>query len=244
MVLDVADHALVFAFGASTIGPAGTRGEAVVRSEVEKALVELKAVMMMEQHGGFLVVNEHLFGEAAEVLEAADETLVGMLGIQRGGTPEVEATRVAEQVDDEVNLGGHTSKLSDELTPVRLKLAPRVGLEADGGAGGAQGALGSDIVAEDGARAGVAGGLELAQDDDPVPDAVGEETINEGLEGVELARVGMSLGSWSITALKSATDGLGMDPKLGGDVLLVDTPVGQCFNHDEVLFLEHWAVPP
>ncbi len=82
VVFDVADHALIFAFGASPVGAAGTRGKAVVLCEIEKALIEVETVVMMEQDGSFLVVDEDFFGPAAEVLEAADETLVGMLGIQ------------------------------------------------------------------------------------------------------------------------------------------------------------------
>src|SRR5215210_9054093 len=86
MVLDVADHALVFAFGASAVGAAGARCKAVVRGEVKKALIELETVTMVEQHSDFLIVHQHLFGKAAEVLEAADETLVGMFGVEAGGT--------------------------------------------------------------------------------------------------------------------------------------------------------------
>src|SRR3954447_15738400 len=125
MVLDIADHALIFAFGASAVGPTGARRKAIMGSQIDKACSELETVVMVEQHSNFLIVDEHLLRNASEVLEAADETVVGVLGIQAGGTPKVEATPVAELVDDEEDLGELASELNADLTPVALKLAAR-----------------------------------------------------------------------------------------------------------------------
>ena len=51
-----------------------------------------------------MVVHQHFFRYAAEVLQAADDPFVSVLGIQASGAPEVEAPRITQLVDDEPTL--------------------------------------------------------------------------------------------------------------------------------------------
>lgn len=186
MLFDVADHALVFAFGAGTIRAAGAGREAVVRREVEKALVESKGVTLVDQHGGFLIVDQHLLGDAVEVLQAADQPLVGVFGIVVRRAPEVKAPGIAQLIDDEVDLGRLAGELGDEFTPIALELVAGRGLEAHGGPPRAEGTLGGHVVAQDGVAARIAGGAELTQDHDAVPDPLSEQLSTWALNGSSL----------------------------------------------------------
>lgn len=84
-----------------------------------------------------------------------------------------------------------------DLAPVTLELLAGVGLEADGRTARAQGTLGGDVVAQDGDAAVIALALELAEDDNRVPNAVLEQAVDGGLEGGELATTSRVLGSGS-----------------------------------------------
>ena len=110
--------------------------------QIEKAFVELDlSAHGMVQDSGFLVVNQHLFGNATEVAEAADEPLVGVLSVKAVSRPDVKAARVAELIDDEVDLVGWPARVVP-IRPSHLQLHSRVGFEAHGGAARTQGALG------------------------------------------------------------------------------------------------------
>src|SRR5205823_3672798 len=102
----IANHALVFALGAGPVGPAGPRGEAVVSGQVEKALIELGGLPICPelQDRRLLVIHQHLARHTAEVLQAADQPFVGVLGVFLVGAPEVKTARVAQRVDDEMHL--------------------------------------------------------------------------------------------------------------------------------------------
>ena len=244
VLLEGADHALVLALGARTVRLAGPWGEAVVAGEVEKALVELhRTVRRVAEHRSLLIVAEHLLGDAAEAGAAANPPLVGVLGVLAVGGPGVKAAGESELVDDEVDGGGLAGDGGLDLAPVTLELLAGVGFEADGGTAGAQGTLGGNVVAQDGDAAVVALAFALAEDDNGIPDAVLEQTVDGGLEGGDLAATRRALGSGSGAALEGAADGPGMDAEFGSDVFLIDTAIGECFNDHEVLLLEYRTPP-
>lgn len=94
VVLDVAHHALISAFGAGAVRATGTRRETIMPGQVQKALVEAGfARGGVQQHRGLLVVDQHLIGRTAEVLEAAHQSFIGMLGIIGVGAPACPARR-------------------------------------------------------------------------------------------------------------------------------------------------------
>jgi hypothetical protein len=165
-----------------------------------------------------------------------------VLGVLAVGGPGVKAAGESELVDNEVDGGGLSGDGGLDLSPVTLELLTGVGFEADGGTAGAQGTLGGNVVAQDG-DAVVALAFALAEDDNGIPDAVLEQTVDGGLEGGDLAATRRALGSGSGAALEGAADGLGMDAEFGSDVFLIDTAIGECFNDHEVLLLEHRTPP-
>ena len=75
----------------------------------------------------------------------------------------MEATRVAKLVDNEEDFGGPPCHYCDDLSPVRLKLTTRIGLEAHGSSSSAwaECSFGSNVLTQDGMAAGVAFGLYL-----------------------------------------------------------------------------------
>ena len=212
--------------------------------QIEKAFVELDlSAHGMVQDSGFLVVNQHLFGNATEVAEAADEPLVGVLSVKAVGGPGVKAARVAELIDDEVDLGRLAGQGGTDLAPVTLQLHSRVGFEAHGGAARTQGALGCDVGAQDGDAAVIALGFNLAENDDCIPDALGQQPIDRWLERVQLARARLGSGDRRPTTFEGTRDGLGMDAEFGGDIGQIDAALGQGLNDHEVLLSKH-EMPP
>ena len=105
VILDVADHPFTFAFGPCSIGTAGFGRESIVVAQVQKAFVEAHhSPWRMLYHGRLLIVYQHLLCRAAQVLQAADDAFIGVFCVLAVGAPEVEASRVAQFVDDEGNL--------------------------------------------------------------------------------------------------------------------------------------------
>ena len=63
-----------------------------MQPQVDEPLVEARPLgRPMCQDCRLLVVHQHLVWHAAEVLEGADQPLVGVLGVLPVGAPEVEA---------------------------------------------------------------------------------------------------------------------------------------------------------
>jgi hypothetical protein len=97
-----------------------------MRRQVEKTLVELDIPDSSVMHNrGLLVVDQHLLRHAAKVAEAADEPIVGRLGILAISTPSVKATRVGQLVDDETDRARQSGDSSGQFTPMTLQLYSR-----------------------------------------------------------------------------------------------------------------------
>jgi hypothetical protein len=94
-------------------------------------------------------------------------------------------------------------------------------------------------IPQDGAATVVTGSLDFAQDHDCVPHPFGQQLVDLGFVGIEFALAFLASSLGSPASLQCPTDGLGMYSQLVGNVLVVDTPLFQCFNHDIVLLTEH-----
>ena len=146
VILDVPHHALVFALGPGSIRLAGPRGEAVVESQIQKALVEARHP---PQDGPALHISGYppalALRDPAKVLQAADQAFVGVLGILAVGAPKVEAPGIAQFVHNEGDLalpGYHNA----DLAPVSLQLLAGFGLKPHRLPAGTQGTLGRDVL--------------------------------------------------------------------------------------------------
>src|SRR3972149_803040 len=179
VVLDVAHHAFVFAFGTCPVGSTSAWREPVMISQVEKTFVETGPTLVGSlEHGALLVIHQHFLGHAAEILETADQALVSVLSVQAVGAPEVEAPRVAQGVDDEIDLGGLASDLGGDLAPIGLQLLARSGFETDGDPAGPQRPFGLDVAPDESDPTDVTIGLDLPQDHHRIPDVFFEEPVD------------------------------------------------------------------
>jgi hypothetical protein len=121
VVLDVADVAFVLALGLGAGGPTGARAESVVAGQVDEARVKLDvAATAVRDDRGLLIVDQDLGRHAAEPLEGARQSFVGVLGILTFRAPEVEATRVAQRAHREVHADGLAGDDRGLHGPVRL----------------------------------------------------------------------------------------------------------------------------
>ena len=108
---------------------------------------------------------------------------------------------------------------------------------------GPQSAFGRDVGAQDGDAAIIPLGLNFAQDDHCIPDALGEQVVDGRYERVQLAGARLGSGGWWPAAFERTTDGLGMDAEFGGDIGQIDAALGQGLNDHEVLLSKH-EMPP
>ena len=165
VLLDVAHQTLHLAFGAWTVGPAGLRHEAVMAGQLLEAFVEAHGAGHVCGHGCLVVVDPYLPGDAAEPGEGSHQTLTGVLGITARRRHDVEAPRVAQHADGNMDSLGSPGDGHDHFAPVMLQLFGGLGLEAYRGAAGSQGAPGLDVGTQDANLAVVSQGLDLAVDD-------------------------------------------------------------------------------
>ena len=172
--------------------------------------------------GALLVVDQDFPGHPAEVLQAADQALIGVLGVLSVGAPEVKAPGVTELVDQEVHLGASPGDLGDRLAPVALQLPGGTGLEAHRGSPRPQRSLGGEVLPQHGDTALIAFALELAQDDHRVPHLFGQQLIHSALEGIQLAAAAPCQALRRAAASQGPAHRLGVDTQLQGDMLLVD----------------------
>jgi hypothetical protein len=194
-----------------------------VGRQVQEALVEARlAAGRMVKHCSFLVIHQDFRGHPAQVFEAADQALIGVLGVLPLGAPEVKAPGVSQLVDQEVHLGGLTGDPGLDLAPVALQLLARSSLKAHRGSPWPERSLGSDVLPKDGFATQVAFGLDLAQDHHPIPDPLPQQPVDGGLEWVQLAAAAPTQAPRRAAAFQGPTHGLGVDTQFQGDILLVD----------------------
>src|SRR5579872_7377281 len=93
---------------------------------------------------------------------------------------------VTELVDDEIHLDRLSCHFNDDLSPVRLELPARIGLETHGGTSDAwaECSLRSNVLPQNGMAASVAFGLYLPQDDNSIPDTVSEKLVDLSFERI------------------------------------------------------------
>jgi len=142
--------------------------------------------------------------------------------------------RVRQQIHRELDRRLHAGDGPDDRAPVALQLPSRQGLEPDRRPAGALRPLRVDVGPQRRQPAGVAGRLDLPQDDPGIPHAVIEQRVD--LRPIRIDQAAApTLARRRRTSSERPTDRLGGDPQLRGDVTLVDTTFHECFNHQEVL---------
>ena len=193
----------------------------------------------MRQHRAFLIVDEHLGRHATEPLERADQPFVGVLGVLARRAPEVKPTRIPQGIRDEVHPRRRTGDHRLQRAPVTLQLDTRRSLEPDRRPAGPQRSLRPDVVPQDRDPAPVAARLQLPQNDDAIPDAVGQQLVDLRPVRVEPARPPPRPRLRRRPAVERPLHRFRMHTHGLGDVPLVDTAVRQCLNHHEVLLRQH-----
>jgi hypothetical protein len=216
-----------------------------VAGQIHEARMEVdRAATRMGEHRTLLVVDQDLAGRAAEPLEGADQPFIGVLGVLGLRAPEVEAAGEAQRVYDDVDrrrLAGDHRPLS---RPIALELPPGLRLEADRRPTGPQRALGMEVVAQDGDPPGVPLRLELPPDHHGVPDALGQQLIDDRSVGSQHTPPPAAPAGRRSSAFEGTPHRPGMDPQLPGDVTEIDAALDQCLNHHEVLRRQHVPLLP
>lgn|GEM_PF-4255381 len=188
VLLYVAHHALGLALGARALRAARLGREAVMVGQLQEASVEDHAVVpVMLEHSSLLIIDQYGARYAAKITEGLYQRLVGMLGILARGRPGMEPPRIAQGINRKIDLAALTSHNGLGLAPVMLELETRRGLEADGLLAGPQRPLGLDIASHHGAATGVALFTDQLEDHFGVPDIIGQQLIDDGFEGIQLA---------------------------------------------------------
>ena len=188
-----------------------------------EAFVEAHGAGHVCGHGCLVVVDPYLPGDAAEPGERSHQTLTGVLGVTARRRHDVEAPRVAQHADGNMDSLGSPGDGHDHFAPVMLQLFGGLGLEPYRGAAGSQGALGLDVGTQDANLAVVSQGLDLAVDDHGVEDPGLEQLVHRFHVGLELGvPLATALAGRSSAPLKSTANRLAMHPETLGNVAPVD----------------------
>jgi hypothetical protein len=193
----------------------------------------------MLQDRRLLIVHQDLGRPPAEPLEAADQALVGMLGILTVGAPEVEPPREAQRVHDDVHRGVGAGDPGALLGPITRQLSAGGGLESHGRPPHPQGPLRADIVPQDRELAGIALRLQLPEDHHRVPDVLGQEPIDVGSIGIEPTAPAARARCRGSSSGQRPSHRPGMHPQLVGNVTLIESALRQRLNHHTVLPSQH-----
>lgn len=173
VVLDVADHPLIFALGLCSGRLAGARDKPIVARQIHKPGMEAsRATSWMSEHRRFLVVHQHFGGDACKPLNAADQSVIGVLGVLTVRAPEVESPREAQRVHNEVDSGFGPGNLRPLFGPIALQLVAGRRFKAHRRPTHPQGAFRSDVVPQNRESPRVPLGLELPKDHHRIPDVL------------------------------------------------------------------------
>lgn len=242
--LHVAHHAFGLALGPRALRTARLGREAVVVGQLQEPGIEDHApVAVMLEHRRLLVIDQHRARYATEVVERLHQGLVGVLGVLTRCRPGMEAARVAQGVDGEIDravLAGHHGL---DFAPVVLQLEAGLGLETHGLLAGPQGPLGLDVHPHQGAATGIALFADQLEDHLGVPDIIGQQLINDRLVGIQLTGTRLR-GTPCRCRLTSqvAPHGAFGAADLMGDVHEVSASLAKLLYHEKVLSAQHGAV--
>jgi hypothetical protein len=245
VMLHVPDVPLILALGLRPGRSTGPRDEPIVAGQVDKAGMEADVPTAgMRQHRALLVIDQDLLGSAAEPLEGSDQPFIGVLGVLGVGAPEMEAARVAQGIHDDVDRRGLAGNHGALRRPIALKLPPGVCLKADRRPAGPQPALGVEIVTEDGDSPGVALRLELSPDHHGIPDALGQQLIDDRSVGIQQTPSPAAAMARRAATLERPPHRPRVHAELSSNVTEIDTSPHQCLNHHEVLRRQHVPLLP
>ena len=91
-VLHIAHHPLILTLRLRAGWSAGAGAQSQVARQIHKPWMEpSRTATRMCEHRRFLIVDQDLGGYPAEPLEAADQPVIGVLGVLAIRTPEVES---------------------------------------------------------------------------------------------------------------------------------------------------------
>src|SRR5512133_743294 len=127
VLLDVTDAALVLPLRARPIGCAGPRPKPPVPGEGMQSDIELDlaGLAVVPDHQPSIVVEQHLFGDAAEVAERTFQPgEPAFLALVAEG-PDIQPTRIAERGDEQVHLDALVADRRPALAEVDLQLLAR-----------------------------------------------------------------------------------------------------------------------
>ncbi len=140
----------------------------------------------MRQHRTLLVVHQYFLSDPIQVFKAAHQSFISVLRILAVATPEMEASRVAQRVDDEVHVDLLPAHARHNLAPVALQLPTGRCFEAHRGLALALYPLRPHIVSPDAALAAVACHLFFPQDDHGLPHPLTQQLVYLALDGSSL----------------------------------------------------------
>lgn len=103
VLLKIFHHPFHFAFGSGPARTAGPGQEVIVVGQQQEPGVELHFPVVILQHRGFLVINQHRFHATTKVAEGANQRLVGVLSILLWRGEDMEAAGEPQRINREVN---------------------------------------------------------------------------------------------------------------------------------------------
>lgn len=103
VILKIFHHPLHLTFGSGPARTAGPWQEVIMFGQQEEPGVEHHFSVVIFQHRGFLVINQHGFHTAAEVTEGTDQRLIGVFSILLWRSEDMEASGEPQRINREVN---------------------------------------------------------------------------------------------------------------------------------------------
>ena len=127
VLFDIANAALVFAFGPGPIGGASLRPEPPVPGKGMQPSIELDLTRftVVPDHQSAVVVKQHLFGDAAKMPEGTLQPGKPALLALVAERPDIEPARVAKGGNKQVDLYGVAADRYPALAKINLQLLAR-----------------------------------------------------------------------------------------------------------------------
>lgn len=239
VLLEVFDHPFNFPLGP---GPAWTTGpwqEAVVISKQQEPGVEHHLPVVIFQHSGFLVIDQHGFHATTEVAEGANQGLVGMLCILLWCGKDMEATGVPQCVNREVNFASLSGHFNLYFAPVMLQLVTWLGFEANRLLRWPHFTFGLDVVTQHGTSTGITQRLDFIEYDLAVPDIFSQSHVDIVHKRLQLGHFMACFPGWRLWIFKQASDCSLRTSDLTGYIDNINALLAHLLYHVKVLSAQH-----
>ena len=168
----------------------------MLRQRLEAGVEDNFSSIIVFEHRGLLVINQHGFHAAAEVTERLHQRFVSVLRILARRGEDMKAARVAQRIDREVDFTWLARHFGFHFTPVVLQLITGLRFEANGFTTMPESAFGLDIFPQHGGAAVIALRLDFLENHLGIPDMFTQAHIDKSHIGFKFAHT----PSWEFSA--------------------------------------------